>query len=176
MQARLARMPTSATAGGLLHSNPSRALVGTAASSMLLAGASTAVGMQSSSQPPSSALGTVPSGMVPQPATSAQVDGGGAPLAAPGSSQVLVGNRSVPEEALQEAKVRKGARGHAITAMCLIPPGEGDPPGHLGHLWFYLSKLAAADGVACVVACVEHVAAAAVAACLPLGLSLDTPR
>lgn len=36
--------------------------------------------------------------------------------------------------------LRKGSRGQAITALVHIPAGEQQPPGHLGYLWFYLSR------------------------------------
>ena len=53
---------------------------------------------------------------------------------------VIMGDRSVPEEAMQVTKIHKGARGQAITAMMYVPPDDAAPPGHLGHIWFYLSK------------------------------------
>lgn len=83
------------------------------------------------------------------PAASAQLSGGAAVVAVAGASAgaasttqaaVYMGGRVIPEEAMQEMKIHKGSRGHAITALVHIPPSEDDPPGHLGYLWFYLSK------------------------------------
>lgn len=59
---------------------------------------------------------------------------------AAGHQAVYLGHRVVPEEAMQECRLHKGARGQAITAMVHVPPSPTDPPGHLGHLWYYLSK------------------------------------
>jgi hypothetical protein len=59
---------------------------------------------------------------------------------AAGHQAVYLGDRIVPQEAMQECKLHKGARGQAITAMLHVPPSPTDPPGHLGHLWYYLSK------------------------------------
>jgi len=44
---------------------------------------------------------------------------------------------------LQAARIRKGSRGQAITALVHVPPGDDQPPGHLGFLWYYLSRWAA---------------------------------
>lgn len=56
------------------------------------------------------------------------------------SGLALMGDRQVPEEALMWKKVRKGGSRQAITAMLHVPPGEHEPQGHLGYLWYYLSK------------------------------------
>lgn len=71
--------------------------------------------------------------------TTTEQDG---PPPAGGSSQtgvVMWGDRFMPEEAMQQARVRKGGRGLVITAMLHVPPPP-DRPGHLGYLWYFLSK------------------------------------
>ncbi|KAI7842069.1 hypothetical protein COHA_004266 [Chlorella ohadii] len=76
-----------------------------------------------------------------QSSAGAAAAGAAAQVAAPSSSsQLVVGSRLVPEEAMQAARIRKGSRGQAITALVHVPPGEEQPPGHLGFLWYYLSR------------------------------------
>lgn len=45
-------------------------------------------------------------------------------------------------------RIRKGSRGQAITALVHVPATEDQPPGHLGFLWFYLSRWAGRQVVA----------------------------
>ncbi|PSC73896.1 Serine threonine-kinase CTR1 isoform A [Micractinium conductrix] len=168
-QARLAREqpPTSALpVGRLLSAGPSVAMDGMLGSSLASSpqntmGPSSSGALSTSSQvpvPTRSGPVAAPSGPgagllasrdqpsgAPSSGGIAAGENGAAPSLATASagagsgSAVQWGDRTVPEEAMQETRVHKGGRGQAITGMVHVPPLD-DRPGHLGHLWYYLSK------------------------------------
>ncbi|KAL4422385.1 hypothetical protein ABPG75_008582 [Micractinium tetrahymenae] len=72
-------------------------------------------------------------------ATTTEQDGAAPAGSGSQTAGVMWGDRFMPEEAMQQARVRKGGRGLAITAMAHVPPPM-DRPGHLGYLWYFLSK------------------------------------
>ncbi|KAK2077996.1 hypothetical protein QBZ16_003864 [Prototheca wickerhamii] len=37
-------------------------------------------------------------------------------------------------------RVHRGKTGQTVTAMLVVPPGEEEPRGSLGHVWFYISR------------------------------------
>jgi hypothetical protein len=104
----------------------------------------TASGLAAASGPaPSAGLGSAPPGSASsQPSEPHPMTADGSQPQAQGPSSggavaYMMGDRQVPEEAMQPKKVRKGGSRQAITSLVHVPPRE---PGQLGYLWYYLSK------------------------------------
>ncbi len=115
---------------------------------VLGAAASSSMATPTSLSPSSRSAGAHLAQMAPEPSaaitavtTATTAEQEAPPLAGSGSQTAVViwGDRIMPEEAMQQARVRKGGRGLAITAMVHVPP-PADRPGHLGYLWYFVSK------------------------------------